>query len=118
MDRLRRLAAEHAHEALHDPLTGLPNRRAFMDAVEAAMHRGETAAVLLLDLNDFKDVNDTLGHSAGDRLLTVTGHRLTDECTGPGKGIVARLGGDEFAVLLPGVDAHTPSYGLRSCTRR
>jgi diguanylate cyclase (GGDEF)-like protein len=101
VDRLRRVAEERAHEALHDPLTGLPNRRAFNDAIAATMHRGETAAVLLLDLDDFKDVNDTLGHSIGDRLLKVTGQRLSDsgDCT------VARLGGDEFAVLLPGVDA-------------
>jgi diguanylate cyclase (GGDEF)-like protein len=100
VDRLRRIADERAHEAQHDPLTGLPNRRAFNDAVRAAMARGERAAVLLLDLDDFKDVNDTLGHTAGDRLLTVTGERLTSA----GTGMVARLGGDEFAVLLTGMD--------------
>ena len=70
VDELRRLADERAHEALHDPLTGLPNRRAFDDAVRRRCCGGEPAAVLLLDLDDFKDVNDTLGHSAGDRLLT------------------------------------------------
>ncbi len=101
VDRLRRLAKERAHEALHDPLTGLPNRRAFSDAVQAATYSGETGSVLLLDLDDFKDVNDTLGHSAGDSLLTVMGLRLTSSST----GTVARLGGDEFAVLLPGMDA-------------
>jgi diguanylate cyclase (GGDEF)-like protein len=100
VEHLRRVADERAHEALHDPLTGLPNRRAFHDAVEASMARGEHAAVLLLDLDDFKDVNDTLGHTAGDRLLTVTGERLT----AAGTGMVARLGGDEFAVLLTGTD--------------
>jgi diguanylate cyclase (GGDEF)-like protein len=110
VDKLRRLADERAHEALHDPLTGLPNRRAFSDAVQRAMFRGETAGVLLLDLDDFKDVNDTLGHSAGDRLLTVTGQRLIEHGppsggTGTGTGMVARLGGDEFAVLLPGMNA-------------
>jgi diguanylate cyclase (GGDEF)-like protein len=117
VDRLRRIADERAHEALHDLLTGLPNRRAFTDAVRAAMHTGETTAVLLLDLDDFKDVNDTLGHTAGDALLTVTGQRLTETCmgtpsgpaTGPGPlaggRMVARLGGDEFAVLLPGMGA-------------
>jgi diguanylate cyclase (GGDEF)-like protein len=109
VDRLQHLADERAHEALHDPLTGLPNRRAFNDAVEAAMVRGETAAVLLLDLDDFKDVNDTLGHTAGDRLLTVTGQRLTSTGRGTERdgGMVARLGGDEFAVLLPGMDTET-----------
>jgi diguanylate cyclase (GGDEF)-like protein len=98
--RLRRLVEEREHEALHDPLTGLLNRRAFTDTVQATMDRDESAAVLLLDLDDFKDINDTLGHTAGDRLLTVTGQRLQAD----GAGLVARLGGDEFAVLLPGMD--------------
>ena len=76
------------------------------------MHAGSTAAVLLLDLDDFKDVNDTLGHSAGDLLLTVTGQRLIDACataaTDPAAAaVVARLGGDEFAVLFPGVSGET-----------
>ena len=108
VDELRRLADERAHEALHDPLTGLPNRRAFGDAVQEAMLGGGPAAVLLLDLDDFKDVNDTLGHSAGDRLLSVTGQRLLDNGSGVGgvgTRMVARLGGDEFAVLLAGMDA-------------
>jgi diguanylate cyclase (GGDEF)-like protein len=126
VDRLRRLADERAHDALHDPLTGLPNRRAFNDAVQAAMQRGETAAVLLLDLDDFKDVNDTLGHTAGDRLLTMTGQRLTAaetppgangtdaSGTSPGARTVARLGGDEFAVLIPGMDAESAATHARA----
>jgi diguanylate cyclase (GGDEF)-like protein len=125
VDRLRRVADERAHEALHDPLTGLPNRRAFNDAVQAAMARGQTASVLLLDLDDFKDVNDTLGHTAGDRLLVVTGQRLTATELRPRSGpetgpdtdsarrVVARLGGDEFAVLLPGMDATTAAAHAR-----
>ncbi len=125
IDRLRRLADERAHDALHDPLTGLPNRRAFNKAVEIAMERGATAAVLLLDLDDFKDVNDTLGHTAGDRLLTVTGQRLvapewtlgTDSTAEASIGtqtrLVARLGGDEFAVLLPGMNAEAASAHAR-----
>jgi diguanylate cyclase (GGDEF)-like protein len=100
VDSLRQLADERAHDALHDPLTGLLNRRAFDQAVEAVMNGDATAAVLLLDLDDFKDVNDTLGHSVGDQLLIVTGRRL-GEASGH---VVARLGGDEFAVLLPGMD--------------
>ena len=103
VDSLRQLAEERAHEALHDPLTGLPNRRAFRESVERIMEHGERAAVLLLDLDDFKDVNDTLGHSTGDRLLKVTGRRLTD--TRGATDTVAYLGGDEFAVLLPDRDA-------------
>jgi diguanylate cyclase (GGDEF)-like protein len=98
VDRLRRLLDERAHEALHDPLTGLLNRRAFNEALASAIGPGG-GSVLLLDLDDFKDVNDTLGHTAGDRLLMVTGERLQ----GDGSKLVARLGGDEFAVLLPGV---------------
>jgi diguanylate cyclase (GGDEF)-like protein len=101
VDRLRRLAAQREHEARHDLLTGLPNRRAFHEAVSALVTARRTGAVLFLDLDDFKDVNDTLGHGAGDLLLEETGRRLqavTD-------GVVARLGGDEFALLLPDTGA-------------
>ena len=97
VDHLRRVAAEREHEARHDPLTGLPNRRAFQEAVAALAADGLTGAVMFLDLDDFKDVNDTLGHDAGDILLQKTGEHLRQVCP----GIVARLGGDEFAVLLP-----------------
>ena len=99
IERLKRVAEERRLEAMHDPLTALPNRRAFSEAMQEAIARGEGGAVLLLDLDDFKDVNDTLGHTAGDALLRVTGMRLENETD----GIVGRLGGDEFAVLLPGV---------------
>ncbi|ROP44552.1 putative bifunctional diguanylate cyclase/phosphodiesterase [Pseudokineococcus lusitanus] len=112
VDRLRRVAAEREHDALHDALTGLPNRRAFNEAVARALADDRGGAVLLMDLDDFKDVNDTLGHRAGDELLQVTGRRLRDSvaassAAGDGcpPGTVARLGGDEFAVLLPGVSA-------------
>jgi diguanylate cyclase (GGDEF)-like protein len=102
--RLERLVEQRAYDALHDPLSGLPNRRAFNEAVARAMEdmswqARPTGVVLLLDLDDFKDVNDTLGHSAGDRLITVSGERLRDHAG----GMVARLGGDEFAVLLQGM---------------
>ena len=109
VDRLRRLLDERAHEALHDPLTGLLNRRAFSEALASSV--GSGGSVLLLDLDDFKDVNDTLGHTAGDRLLEVTAQRLQ----GDGSKLVARLGGDEFAVLLPGVgleEAMTVAHDL------
>jgi diguanylate cyclase (GGDEF)-like protein len=101
VDRLRRVAAEREQEARHDSLTGLPNRRAFQEAVTELMASGDTGAVLFLDLDDFKDVNDTLGHDAGDTLLQKTGEHLQAACP----GMVARFGGDEFAVLLRGVSA-------------
>ena len=117
IETLRDVAEERRLEAMHDPLTGLPNRRAFTEAMEAALQRGDGGAVLLLDLDDFKDVNDTLGHTAGDALLRVTAARLDLEAG----GFVARLGGDEFAVLLS--DCHMGSamevaHRLRSAITR
>jgi diguanylate cyclase (GGDEF)-like protein/PAS domain S-box-containing protein len=90
------------HQAHHDPLTGLANRTLFHDELRIALSSDPAGlAVLLVDLNDFKTVNDTLGHPAGDALITVVGQRLLD---GVRAGdTVARLGGDEFAVLVRGV---------------
>ncbi|MCW2614675.1 MAG: hypothetical protein JWN08_1669 [Frankiales bacterium] len=87
------------HQARHDALTGLPNRITLHAALERGLSRpAPTTALLLLDLNDFKDVNDSLGHAAGDRVLSQLGGRL---CGVIGeRGTVARLGGDEFAVCL------------------
>ena len=90
------------HQAYHDWLTGLPNRALFRDRLEQAVERHRSAgvrlAVLFCDLDDFKGVNDSFGHPAGDHLLQVTGERL-HRGLGPGD-TVARLGGDEFAVIL------------------
>ena len=98
-----RLYQELRHRALHDPLTGLANRSLFHDRVEHALsrlarHEESTIAVLFIDLDDFKAVNDTLGHARGDRLLALLGKRLRTVVRP--SDTVARLGGDEFALLL------------------
>jgi diguanylate cyclase (GGDEF)-like protein len=101
----RHLERELSYRALHDPLTGLPNRRRFLEALEAllTLPDRQTLSVLYLDIDDFKGVNDSLGHAAGDLLLTAVGGRVRRHLR---EGdLAARLGGDEFAVLLPGVAA-------------
>jgi len=96
------LQAELEHQAFHDALTGLPNRALFRNRVEHAlasqMRDGLPVAVLFLDIDDFKNVNDSLGHAAGDKVLQEVGRRLED-CMRP-IDTAARLGGDEFAVLI------------------
>jgi diguanylate cyclase (GGDEF)-like protein/PAS domain S-box-containing protein len=96
------LQAELEHQAFHDTLTGLPNRALFRNRVEHALggqHRSsQSVAVLFLDIDDFKTVNDSLGHAAGDKVLQAVGRRLED-CMRP-TDTAARLGGDEFAVLI------------------
>ncbi len=100
----QRLLSEVAQEAFRDSLTGLANRAQFLHRLEQAIARrgsdAEPIAVLCLDLDDFKSVNDALGHPAGDELLVRIAGRLTAALAG--KGTVARLGGDEFAVLIEG----------------
>ena len=93
------------HEATHDALTGLGNRTLFSDQVDHALADGVPVAVLCLDLDDFKLVNDSLGHPAGDVVLQVVGERLLGLLR-PGDA-VARLGGDEFAMMVTGPDAAT-----------
>ena len=88
-------------DALHDPLTGVLNRRGFEETAGASIAQHDRGAVLYLDLNQFKSINDRFGHQAGDALLKAFGHRL-EFCLRP-EDILARLGGDEFAIVLPGV---------------
>ncbi len=110
----RRAEARIRHMAHHDGLTNLPNRvllRERMDvAVRLTQKSGAGMAVLLLDLDLFKDVNDTLGHPAGDALLEMVGRRLRNSVGR--EDVVARLGGDEFAVLQVSVDGRAQSAAL------
>jgi diguanylate cyclase (GGDEF)-like protein len=100
---LRRQADTSRHQALHDPLTGLPNRTLFTDrlnqALSHARRHGTNVAVMLLDLDRFKEVNDTLGHQYGDDLLRHVASRVSDALRE--SDTVARLSGDEFAILMP-----------------
>ncbi|GAB3184183.1 hypothetical protein GCM10027259_41620 [Micromonospora palomenae] len=103
---LARVAAEHAHAATHDALTGLANRRQLLERGTdqlSTRHAEGVTALVLIDLNHFKEVNDTLGHAAGDQVLMQVADRL--RAAAQAEDLVARLGGDEFAVLLRGLPA-------------
>jgi diguanylate cyclase (GGDEF)-like protein/PAS domain S-box-containing protein len=101
-----RLEEQLIHQAFHDPLTGLANRALFRDRVSHALalaqRRGSPVTVLFLDLDDFKTVNDSLGHAEGDRLLIAAAERFL--ACARSADTVARLGGDEFAILIEGAD--------------
>ena len=99
IERRTVLEAQLSYQAFHDPLTGLANRRRFIEEVGTAIGTGTGTAVLFIDLDDFKHVNDEMGHDAGDALLTAVGHRLLSAIRPHDLG--CRIGGDEFAVLLP-----------------
>ncbi len=113
---MRRMAAALARAAGRDPLTGLANRRTLETAVRGAVARAErglgTPSVVVIDLDGFKAVNDSLGHQAGDALLCAVADRLVE--TARGVDTVARLGGDEFVVLLE----HTGGPGAGAALRR
>ncbi len=110
---------QHRYDAFHDPLTGLPNRALFMDRLQhvitASQRRQGTSnyAVFFLDMDRFKIINDSHGHTVGDQLLVVVGRKLAD-CIRPGDTI-ARLGGDEFALLLQNIN--DPAYTVNVAER-
>jgi diguanylate cyclase (GGDEF)-like protein/PAS domain S-box-containing protein len=98
-------------DALRDPLTGILNRRGFEEQATEAIAIHGSGAVLYLDLNHFKTINDRFGHQAGDALLKAFGHRL-EFCLRP-EDILARLGGDEFAIVLPGISVDDARHVAR-----
>ncbi|WP_369960073.1 diguanylate cyclase domain-containing protein [Pseudomonas benzenivorans] len=105
--RLQLREQELQHAAFHDPLTELPNRRYLVERCEAALadakRHGQSLALLLIDLDHFKPINDRFGHDAGDLMLQIIAQRLREQVRAG--DTVARLGGDEFAVLICGPDA-------------
>lgn len=117
----KRVEEQLSHDALHDALTGLPNRVLFLDRVQQAIGRAcrtpaSVHGVIYLDLNRFKRVNDSLGHYVGDRLLTAVARRLETSIR-PGD-TVARLGGDEFAFLVEDVAGSTEALAVADRIRR
>ena len=117
IDERRDLEEHLTPQAFHDPLTGLPNRTLFLDRLDLALDRAKPqdggVAVLLMDLDDFKVINDSLGHEVGDQVLLAVAERL-ENCMLAGETL-ARFGGDEFTVLLEGVPS--PSEAARVAER-
>jgi len=114
---IRDMAVDLAHMAHHDPLTGLPNRALLMSTLEGAvagLGKGQRFNVLMLDLDRFKSINDTMGHASGDNLLVEIADRLV-AVLAPGD-LVARLGGDEFAIIQQ-VERNPALEGRRLATR-
>lgn len=103
----------HLHRAEHDDLTGLLNRLAFREQAQQALAAGGEVAVLMLDLDGFKAINDTLGHAAGDEVLRIAAARMQHALRSG--DVLGRLGGDEFACLLhnPGGAAHTAALAAK-----
>lgn len=110
VEELRLEAESKTYQATHDALTGLPNRRLFLERAAASLADTGRAAVALFDLDRFKEVNDTLGHGIGDRLLCEVAECLVRAANG--KATVARLGGDEFALVIAGIIGPEEAIGI------
>ena len=114
--------AKVEYQALYDPLTDLPNRRLFMEELQRALQlcrrQNKKGAILFIDLDHFKNINDTLGHSVGDELLEQVAHRLKHSVRG--EDTVARFGGDEFVVILPccGDSNHDTAQNAHSTAKK
>lgn len=115
LGRLRRELVQRHHESLHDDLTGLPNRTSFRQRLEDLTWSRQPMALVIVDIDRFKGINDTLGHEAGDALLVEAARRLTHALRTD--DVVARLGGDEFGLLLAGVADPQAAHELvgRAC---
>jgi diguanylate cyclase (GGDEF)-like protein/PAS domain S-box-containing protein len=118
-ERGSRYLARIEHLAFHDPLTGLMNRRRFEDQVETALLEsclaGRAVALLFMDLDGFKSVNDSLGHAAGDQLLQEVARRLRSEVRGT--DLLGRFGGDEFVIALTGLETARAALGAERVSR-
>ena len=110
LEELRLEVETRIYQATHDHLTKLPNRSLFQNRAAAALEDTGRAAVALLDIDRFKDVNDTLGHDMGDRLLCEVAERLSHAAYG--RATVARLGGDEFALVVPNIIGPEEAVGI------
>ncbi len=102
LDRLREEVAARSYDALHDALTGLGNRTLFRQRLDVALDdsSGRSMAILMIDIDNFKEINDTLGHHTGDDVLRTAAERISDTIVSA--GIACRIGGDEFSVVLDG----------------
>ena len=120
LDRLHDQTREREHESLHDALTGLPNRRYFQDRLDDAVARlagtADHVAVAVVNLDGFKEINDTLGHACGDAVLVEVAQRL--DRSSDGSVLVARLGGDEFALMFARTYARAELSALVHAIRR
>ncbi|WP_327008276.1 bifunctional diguanylate cyclase/phosphodiesterase [Dactylosporangium sp. NBC_01737] len=118
-DELRTMSERTTYDAVHDPLTGLFNRAALLSRGNAVLRRrgpDDPVAMLLLDVNDFKEVNNALGHAAGDEVLRVIAGRVTE--AGNAGDLLARLGGDEFALLITDLDTGGADLALAAAVER